>query len=221
MTPAVETPSRSTSSWAWPSSCPGGLRRAIVGLGRRRTVRWALPLALAVLAGATACATAPDPAPRTPGSPNDPSSSRPPSPSRTAGPPTDTDGTQTPAGPPSAEGSTAIRVIVGDEAFTAELYDNPTARDLAGRLPVTLTVDDLNAVEKTGRLPFALTTNGVPRGADPKVDEIGYYAPGRNLVLYYGDVGYFDGIIRIGRFEDSIEGIGDLADGLTVTVERA
>jgi hypothetical protein len=36
------------------------------------------------------------------------------------------------------------------------------------------------------------------------VDELGYYAPGQDLVLYYGDVGYFNGIIRIGRFEDSI-----------------
>ena len=69
-------------------------------------------------------------------------------------------------------------------------------------------------------LPFVLTTDGVPPGADPEVDELGYYAPGRDLVLYYGDVGYFNGIIRIGRFEDSIGGIGDLPDGLAVTLER-
>lgn len=53
------------------------------------------------------------------------------------------------------------------------------------------------------------------------MDGLGYYSPGRNLVQYYGDVGYFTGIIRSGRFEDSIHGIGDLPDGLTVTVERA
>ena len=113
-----------------------------------------------------------------------------------------------------------MRVLVGDQAFTAELYDNPTARDLADHLPVTLTMDDLHGTEKTGRLPFALTTDGVPRGSDPGVDEIGYYAPGQDLVLYYGDVGYFNGIIRIGRFEDSIATIRDRPDGLTVTVER-
>jgi hypothetical protein len=122
---------------------------------------------------------------------------------------------------PAAAGVTAVRVVVGDQTFAAELYDNPTARDLAGRLPVTLTVDDLNGLEKTGALPFALTTDGVPRGADPEVDETGYYAPGRDLVLYYGDVGYFTGIIRVGRFTDSIAGIRDRPDGLTVTVERA
>jgi hypothetical protein len=128
--------------------------------------------------------------------------------------------TSTPADPPTA-GVTAVRVHVGGQAFTAELYDNPTAHDLAARLPLTLRVDDLNGVEKTGRLPFSLTTDGVPRGADPEVNEIGYYAPGRDLVLYYGDVGYFNGIIRIGRFDDGIQSIGDLPDGLTVTLEQA
>jgi hypothetical protein len=110
---------------------------------------------------------------------------------------------------------------VGDRAFSAELDDNPTARDLADQLPLTITVDDLHGLEKTGRLPRALTTDGVPVGSDPEINEIGYYAPGRNLVLYYGDVGYYTGIIRIGRFENPIDAIADQPDGLTVTLERA
>lgn len=116
---------------------------------------------------------------------------------------------------------TPIRVTVGDQTFIAELYDNPTARDLADQPPLTITMDDLNKLEKTGPLPQALTTDGAPAGSDPNINEIGYYAPGRNLVLYYGDVGYYNGIIRIGRFDDAIDTIADLADGVTVTVERA
>jgi hypothetical protein len=42
---------------------------------------------------------------------------------------------------------------VGDQVFSAELYDNATARDLADQLPLTITVDDLHGLEKTGRLP--------------------------------------------------------------------
>ena len=113
--------------------------------------------------------------------------------------------------PPSASGVTPIRVTVGDQTFTAELYDNPTAHDLADQLPLTLTMDDLNRLEKTGPLPRALTTDGVPRGSDPDINEIGYYAPGRDLVLYYGDVGYYTGIIRIGRFDEAIGTIADAA----------
>lgn len=164
---------------------------------RRFRARWALPFAFAVLTGATACSATSDAAPSRP-----------------------TGAGSAPADSP-AVGGTAVRVLVGGRAFAAELYDNPTARDFAGRLPVTVAVDDLNRAEKTGHLPFALTTDGVPAGADPEVDEIGYYAPGQDLVLYYGDVGYFSGIIRIGRFRDSIRGIADLPNGLTVRVERA
>lgn len=131
------------------------------------------------------------------------------------------DESPTPTAARSAEGvPVRVRVLVGDQALAAELYDNPTARDLTDRLPVTLTLDDLHGTEKTGRLPFALTTEGVPRGSDPEVDEIGYYGPGQDLVLYYGDVGYFNGIIRIGRFVDSIASVGDRPDGLTVTLDR-
>jgi hypothetical protein len=39
---------------------------------------------------------------------------------------------------PQRAGVVAVRVLVGDQAFAAELYDNPTVPDLAGRLPVTL-----------------------------------------------------------------------------------
>lgn len=183
--------------------------------------RWTVPVVAAVIMSAlTACTTgpaAPDsagpagfdrPSPDPGGSPTgSPTGSRP-------TPPT-VEATET-AGP----GITPIRVTVGDQRFAAELYDNPTARDLADQLPVTLTVDDLHGLEKTGRLPRALTTTGVPAGSDPEVDEIGYYAPGRNLVLYYGDVGYYTGIIRIGRFGDSIAAIADQPDGVRVTVER-
>ena len=185
-----------------------------------RPRRWAFPLGLVVVcASVVACvaspAAPPDPAPegRQP-SPRPPS----PSPSATASPDRATD----PASPatPAASGVTPIRVTVADQAFAAELYDNPTARDLADQLPLTITVDDLHGLEKTGRLPRALTTDGVPAGSDPEINEIGYYAPGRNLVLYYGDVGYYTGIIRIGRFESSIDAIADQPDGVAVTVER-
>lgn len=183
--------------------------------------RWALPLGLVVVfASVAACvaspASSPDPAPGGEQPPPPPTS---PSPWSTPSSDRATD----PASPatPAAPGVTPVRVTVGGQVFSAELYDNPTARDLADQLPLTIWVDDLHGLEKTGRLPRALTTDGVPAGSDPEIDEIGYYAPGRNLVLYYGDVGYYTGIIRIGRFEDTIAAIADQPDGLSVTVERA
>ncbi|MGI8458985.1 MAG: cyclophilin-like fold protein [Propionibacteriaceae bacterium] len=111
-------------------------------------------------------------------------------------------------------------MIIGGQTHTIELND-PTAHDLADRLPLTSLFDDFNQVEKIGRLGRALTTDGVPRGSDPEVDEIGYYAPSRDLVFHYGDVGYFNGIVRIGRFNTGIDLIRDQPDGFSVTVDRA
>jgi hypothetical protein len=117
---------------------------------------------------------------------------------------------------------TSIRIAVEGRTLTARLDDNATARDLLDQLPLTLRFRDFNRVEKIAKLPRPLTLDGAPAGADPDVDDIGYYAPSGDLVLYYGDVGYFHGIVRLGRFGD-----GDLAaiarqpDGFEITLERA
>jgi hypothetical protein len=116
---------------------------------------------------------------------------------------------------------TAIRITIGDRTINAQLADNPTAHDLAGQLPLTLTFRDFNRLEKIAVLPRPLTTKGVPEGDDPDVADIGYYAPTNNLVLYYGEVGYWNGIIRIGRFNrDNVDFIRGQPDGLQTSIER-
>ena len=114
-----------------------------------------------------------------------------------------------------------VRITVADQTITAQLADNPTAQDLIDQLPLTLTFSDFNRVEKVGELPRRLTMDGVPAGDDPDINDIGYYAHSRSLVFYYGDVGYWKGIVRIGRFTDrDIELIEQQPDGFQVTIER-
>ena len=57
---------------------------------------------------------------------------------------------------------TTIRIVIAGQQVTAQLDDNPTARALAGQLPLTLSFRDLNSVEKISKLPQPLTTEGVP-----------------------------------------------------------
>jgi hypothetical protein len=95
---------------------------------------------------------------------------------------------------------TTIRITVADQTISAELADNPTAQDLASQLPLSLSFRDFNRVEKIVEMPRPLTMEGVPPGDDPDVNDIGYYAPFNNLVFYYGEVGYWNGIVRIGRY---------------------
>lgn len=117
---------------------------------------------------------------------------------------------------------TPIRITIAGQTVTAQLSDNPTARDLAGQLPLALNFRDLNQLEKIAKLSRPLTTEGVPDGADPEVADLGYYAPLQDLVIYYGDVGYYTGIVRIGQFDSSqTEFIAQQPDGFEVTIDRA
>ena len=89
------------------------------------------------------------------------------------------------------------------------------------RLPLTVEMSDHGGVEKTGRLPSPLSLDGQPTGADPDVGDVGYYAPGNNLVLYYGDQSYYDGIVVLGRLhDDAAERIAAMDGSVTVQVQR-
>ena len=131
--------------------------------------------------------------------------------------------TPEPASPTDQETEpvTTIRITVGDRTVTAELNDTSTARDLARQLPLTVTLDDFNNVEKVGELPRPLTMDGVPAGSDPEINDIGYYRPTNGLVFYYGDVGYFNGIVRIGSLSAAdMEIIRRQTGNFTITIEE-
>ena len=84
-----------------------------------------------------------------------------------------------------------------------------------------VTLDDFNGVEKVGELPRPLTMDGVPAGADPEINDIGYYRPSNGLVFYYGDVGYFNGIVRIGRLSAAdMQLIRRQAGTFTINIEE-
>jgi hypothetical protein len=112
-----------------------------------------------------------------------------------------------------------IRITIGDQTFGATLRDSAAARDLLAQLPVTVEMTDHGGVEKTGPLPGQLSLEGQPEGADPDVGDLGYYAPGHDLVLYYGDQSYFPGIVVLGRMNgDAPQRIADMDGSLTATV---
>jgi hypothetical protein len=121
----------------------------------------------------------------------------------------------------SSSDGTPIRVTIGGTVLTGRLWDNATARDLIDKLPVTVEFSDHQNMEKTGPLPEELSTQGMPAGEDPSPGDIGYYAPGGDLVFYYGDVAYYDGILRIGQFDGDMDAIADQEDGFTARVEPA
>ncbi|MDQ2673780.1 MAG: cyclophilin-like fold protein [Chloroflexota bacterium] len=120
-----------------------------------------------------------------------------------------------------AASETPIRVVIGTTVLTGRLWDNATARDLLGQLPLSLTFRDFNGVEKIAALPRKLSMEGVPAGDDPLPREIGYYHPSGDLVFYYEDVGYFTGIVRLGQFDGSVDAIARQTGSFTARIERA
>ena len=114
-----------------------------------------------------------------------------------------------------------IRITFGDTELTARLHDNATARDLAAQLPLTLTFSDFNNVEKIAPLPRELSLEGAPEGDDPEVGDIGYWSPDGDLVFYYGEVGFWNGIVRIGEFDGEMDAIERQSGDFSVTIERA
>ncbi|MEO6500343.1 MAG: cyclophilin-like fold protein [Jatrophihabitantaceae bacterium] len=113
-----------------------------------------------------------------------------------------------------------INITIGDQRFQATLSDSAAARDLAAQLPVTIDMADHGGVEKTGALPSPLSLDGQPEGADPDVGDLGYYAPGNDLVLYYGDQAYYSGIVVLGRLDGTAaQRISAMNGPVTATIE--
>lgn len=113
-----------------------------------------------------------------------------------------------------------IQITINEQRFGATLWQSAAARDLLSQLPVTIDMTDHGGVEKTGPLPSPLSLEGQPGGADPNPGDLGYYAPGNDLVLYYGDQSYFPGIVILGRLDvDVAQLLSELDGPVTARVE--
>ena len=115
-----------------------------------------------------------------------------------------------------------VTITIGEQRFHATLSDSAAARDLVAQLPVTIDMTDHGGVEKTGALPSPLSLDGQPEGADPDVGDLGYYAPGNDLVLYYGDQAYYPGIVILGRLDGTAaQRISAMNGSVTATIEAS
>ena len=115
-----------------------------------------------------------------------------------------------------------INITIGKQRFQAALFDSAAARDLVAQLPVTIDMTDHGGVEKTGALPSPLSLEGQPEGADPDEGDLGYYAPGNDLVLYYGDQAYYSGIVVLGRLDGTAaQRISAMSGSVTATIEAS
>jgi hypothetical protein len=113
-----------------------------------------------------------------------------------------------------------IRLTVDGQTATATLLDNPSARDFAYLLPLTLDMHHLFGREKRGQPPRALR-----RGeglSTYRVGDLGYWAPSHDLAIFYADDGQripSPGIVIIGRINSGLDIIADAAGSLQLAIE--
>ena len=111
-----------------------------------------------------------------------------------------------------------IKMTVADQIITATLEESQSARDFFAMLPLTLPLEDYAGTEKIAYLPQRLTTQGAPKGMDPQVGDITYYAPWGNLAIFYRDFGYSTGLIKLGRIESGLSHL-TITSAASITIE--
>ncbi|RAX21520.1 hypothetical protein DRB06_06065 [Actinomyces sp. Z5] len=131
-------------------------------------------------------------------------------PGPTTGSPQPTQETNMPATQPAS-----IRITFGGAldgtVMEATLDDNAATRSLLAQLPLELSFSDYGGQELTASLPQDLDTTGMSAGA-PQPGDIGWYEPGKVLVLYYTAVGSWPGLYVIGHTDYDVVLLARQAD---------
>ena len=94
-----------------------------------------------------------------------------------------------------------IVIRKGDKQVIVKLGQGSAAKDLYKRLPLKVKFEDFNNTEKITYLNSALNLQGEPKGYTPQVGDLAYYAPWKNLSVFYKDFRYSDNLIYLGKIE--------------------
>ena len=114
--------------------------------------------------------------------------------------------------------SSKLRLRIGSDTFTATLFDNPTTAAFVARLPLTVSMNELNSNEKYYDLTAGLPTNATNPGTIQTGDLLLY---GTNtLVLFYQSFATSYRYTRMGRVDNPAGLAAALGRGsATVTFE--
>lgn len=112
-----------------------------------------------------------------------------------------------------------IQLSFGKYIIIAQLENNATSKSFADQLPIKVKPKDYASNEKIFNPPKALSVEGAPRGYDPSLGDITYYAPWGNIAIFYKDFSYSSGLISLGKITSGIEHLKKM-DGVEVLIEK-
>ena len=114
-----------------------------------------------------------------------------------------------------------LKLTLDSQEITITLYDTPAADALYEMLPLDLTFEDFNGVEKISYLEESLPTEGEPDGCDPDVGDLCLYAPWGNLSIFYQDYRYSQSLIQLGHVDSGMDLISSMREGSSATLDKA
>lgn len=105
----------------------------------------------------------------------------------------------------TVDNKTEQKIVIrkGDKQVIVKLGQGSAAKDLYKRLPLKVKLEDFNSTEKIAYLNSALNLQGEPKGYTPQVGDLAYYAPWKNLSVFYKDFRYSDNLIYLGKIDKS------------------
>lgn len=112
-----------------------------------------------------------------------------------------------------------IKMLFAGEQAVVVLDDHPAVRDLLSMLPMTVTFEDYNGIEKIGYLQRKLHTEGSPSNCDPSIGTFAYYAPWGNLSVFYQDFRHSEGLVPLGRIESGMNSLARMQGDFSVRLE--
>lgn len=100
----------------------------------------------------------------------------------------------------ATQNGSKMKIKIGNSTFTATLYDNATATAFKSLLPLTVSMNELNANEKYADLSRNLPTSAANPGTIQNGDLMLYGAS--TLVLFYKTFSTSYSYTKLGRIDD-------------------
>lgn len=119
-----------------------------------------------------------------------------------------------------ADGERKLRMIVDGQEIAITLYNTPAANALYDLLPLELTFEDFNGIEKISYLSEELSTDGESDGCDPDVGDLCLYAPWGNLSIFYQDFRYSESLIMLGHVDSGMDIVSTMEENTAVVLEK-
>ncbi len=115
-----------------------------------------------------------------------------------------------------------ISLKINDRELSVTLYDNPLADQLYDMLPLTVTFEDYNQTEKIGYFPDGggLNTDNAENGFEPSAGDLCYYAPWKNLSVFYKGFRYSEDLYSIGHIDNGIDTISELENDFVIVFDK-